>query len=185
MRTSLILASCVVLLSLQLLPDFDGQAFPREHVQNRQSSKPPPIGQLVGYKIQAPHLVGSRRPESLVAMQRGSPLSSWLVPQRCRSLSRSRAHRHSDTQLDSVARLLDRVLWCWIHRASLDGASRSNAFKTRPGLTVASSLYEEIPLLFRIHSACNLQDHDAARRFPSTVVWGCRFGRRRVAKGTA
>src|SRR5207245_11672758 len=47
------------IFALQPLSDFDGQAFPCEHVQNRQSSKPPPIGQLVGYEIQTPHLVGS------------------------------------------------------------------------------------------------------------------------------
>src|SRR5208282_3521352 len=42
---------------LQRLPHFDCQTFSGEYIHDRQRPKPPPIGQLVRYKIQTPRLI--------------------------------------------------------------------------------------------------------------------------------
>lgn len=59
------------IFSLQALPDFDGQTFSREHIHHGQGSKPSPVRQLIGNKVQTPNFIRRCRVGAL-------PPISWL-----------------------------------------------------------------------------------------------------------
>src|SRR5882672_5724398 len=68
--------------SLETLPHFDRQTFSCEHIHHCQSSEPSPIRQLIGHKVQTPHLIRSYWLAALTAIRRRVSPFPPLVTQR-------------------------------------------------------------------------------------------------------